>query len=291
MSQLDGSGTPEVMALPLKVYWQPGCSSCLKTKEFLLDNGVPFQSINVLEDEEGFNDLQALGVRLVPIVARGNVWANGAVFRDVSIVAGFDYKGHTILEPEKLKGKVLMILDAAGRYLEQIPEDRLDEILPGRPRSYRQLVYHVLDIPKVFLDRVEKNMPYTYEALKSILPTEMKTKKELQTYGEENRRRFSNWWERDGLATDFNQPGNVYYGEVSLHEVLERTGWHSGQHTRQIILMMREKLGLEPDGPLNDVDFIGLPIPKNVWDNERSFDEKSYSKTAETLESTKTGQN
>jgi hypothetical protein len=148
-----------------------------------------------------------------------------------------------------------------------------------------------MDIPKVFLDRVEKNMPYTYEALKSILPTEMKTKKDLQIYGKENRRRFSDWWERDGLATDFNQPGNVYYGKVSLHEVLERTGWHSGQHTRQIILMMREKLSLEPDGPLNDVDFIGLPIPKNVWDNERSFNEKSYSKTAETLESTKTGQN
>jgi len=25
---------------PLKVYWQPGCSSCLKTKEFLLANGI-----------------------------------------------------------------------------------------------------------------------------------------------------------------------------------------------------------------------------------------------------------
>ncbi|GIS91400.1 MAG: hypothetical protein CM1200mP20_14410 [Pseudomonadota bacterium] len=36
---------------PLKVYWQPGCSSCLMTKEFLLDNNVEFESINVLEDE------------------------------------------------------------------------------------------------------------------------------------------------------------------------------------------------------------------------------------------------
>ena len=36
----------------LKVYWQPGCSSCLKTKEFLLANGMEFESINVLEDEK-----------------------------------------------------------------------------------------------------------------------------------------------------------------------------------------------------------------------------------------------
>ena len=41
---------------PLKVYWQPGCSSCLKTKEFLLEHGVAFQSVNVLEDEAGFEE-------------------------------------------------------------------------------------------------------------------------------------------------------------------------------------------------------------------------------------------
>ena len=51
MSQLEGAGTPENLKFSLKVYWQPGCSSCLKTKEFLLDNGVPFESINVLEDK------------------------------------------------------------------------------------------------------------------------------------------------------------------------------------------------------------------------------------------------
>jgi len=168
MSQLEGAGTPENLALPLKVYWQPGCSSCLKTKEFLLDHGVPFQSVNVLEAEEGFRELEALGLRLVPIVARGTTWANGAVFGDVAKVAGFDYGGHKMLTPEQLKDKVLMILDAAGRYLSQIPDDKLDFVLPGRPRSYRQLVYHVFDIPKVFLDRVEYDAPYTYQALHSV---------------------------------------------------------------------------------------------------------------------------
>jgi glutaredoxin len=289
MSQLENAGTPENLALPLKVYWQPGCSSCLKTKEFLLDNGVPFQSVNVLENEEGFSELEALGVRLVPIVARGTVWANGAVFRDVAKVAGFEYGGHEMLTPEELKDKVLMILDAAQGYLRQIPEDTLDVVLPGRPRSYRQLVYHVFDIPKVFLDRVEHDAPYTYEALKSILPADMTSKEDLLDYGRGNRERLAAWWEREGTTTDFEQPGKVYYGDVNLHEVLERTAWHSGQHTRQIILMLREKLGIEPDDPLRDDDFVGLPMPKNVWDNERSFDDQSYSDTAETWESAKTG--
>ena len=267
--------------LPLKVYWQPGCSSCLKCKEFLLEHGVPFVSVNVVADPEGFKELEALGVRLVPIVARGTDWANGAVFRDVARVAGFDYAGHKMLSPEEMKDKVLQNLDAAHRYLTQIPEDVLDNLLPGRPRSYRQLVYHVFNIPDVFLDRVEHDKPYTYEALKSVLPASMKSKQDLLNYGKGVRDRFAAWWDRDGKTTDFKQPGRVYYGEVSLHEVLERTGWHSGQHTRQIILVMREKLGIEPNRPLTDADFAGLPLPKNVWDNERSFGEEAYAGAAE----------
>lgn len=288
MSQLEGAGTQDNLKQPLKVYWQPGCSSCLKTKEFLIDNGAEFQSVNVLEDEDGFKELQALGIRMVPIVARGPVWANGAVFRDIAKVAGFGYDEQKVLPPEEIKDKVLMILDAAQRYLVQIPDDKLDVVLPGRPRSYRQLVYHVFDIPKVFLDRVEHDAPYTYDALKSILPDDMKTRDDLLEYGRKNRERFAAWWDREGTTTDFEQPGKVYYGEVSLHEVLERTGWHSGQHVRQIILMLREKLNIEPDAPLDDAHFTGLPMPKNVWDNERSFDEQSYSDSAETRDTAKT---
>ena len=51
MSQLATADTPENREQPLKVYWQPGCSSCLKTKEFLLEHGIPFESVNVLDDE------------------------------------------------------------------------------------------------------------------------------------------------------------------------------------------------------------------------------------------------
>ena len=281
MSQTAPQTSPDNNEAPIKVYWQPGCSSCLKTKEFLLEHGIPFQSVNVLEDEQGFKELEALGVRLVPIVAKGSDWANGAVFRDVAKVAGFDYDGHKMLAPEELKDRALTILAGAHRFLTQIPEETLDTVLPGRPRSYRQLIYHVFNIPDVFLDRVEHDAPYTYEALKSVLPTEMKTKQDLLNYGAGVQDRLAAWWAREGAATDFSQPGKVYYGEVSLHEVLERTGWHSGQHSRQIMLMMREKLDIEPDQPLDDSVYEGLPMPKNIWDNERSFDEASYSEEAE----------
>ena len=144
---------PDTQTAPrLKVYWQPGCSSCLKTKEFLLENGIEFESINVLEDETGFRDLEALGLRLVPVVASGSDWANGAVFRDVARIAGFKWQPHDMLAPGEIVIRINTILTAAGRYLSQIPETQLDTMLPHRPRSYRQLSYHIFQIPQVFLD-------------------------------------------------------------------------------------------------------------------------------------------
>ncbi len=56
----------------LKVYWQPGCSSCVKVKELLEFLDVPYKSINILADQEGFEDLMRLGVRSVPVVRRGD---------------------------------------------------------------------------------------------------------------------------------------------------------------------------------------------------------------------------
>mgnify|MGYP003725151257 FL=1 len=101
---------------PLKVYWQPGCSSCLKTKEFLIANGIEFESINVLEDDSGFEELAELGLKLVPIVARGDDWANGAVFRDVARVAGFEWAGHDMLAPADMLSRINAILSAARRF-------------------------------------------------------------------------------------------------------------------------------------------------------------------------------
>ena len=65
-------------------------------------------------------------------------------------------------------------------------------------------------------------------------------------------------------------------GEVSFHEVLERTAWHSGQHCRQVELLLKEKLNIIPKIALNETLFAGLPMPSNIWDNERSFSESSY---------------
>ena len=119
------------------------------------------------------------------------------------------------------------ILGGARRFAAQIPEDTLDTLLPGRPRSYRQLAYHIFNIPDVFLDHVERGAPYTYEALLSILPDAMASKQDLLDYGERVQARLKAWWETAGRDTDFSRDGDVYYGDVSLHEVTIPAGSNS----------------------------------------------------------------
>ncbi len=215
----------------IKAYWQPGCTSCLRMKEFLTKHGVAFVSVNVLEDQDAFEELATLGIRSVPIVRRGKDWANGQVLRDVARVAGIAWGGAQVLPASELVARLIAIQTTAQRLFAQIPDDKLARMLPHRPRSYAQLA-------------------------------------KLLAYGRDVLERFRIWWDGPGRATDFSRKARVYYGDVTLHEYLERTTWHSGQHVRQLVMVLG-MLGIKPDRPPSKDIFAGLPMPDKVWDDER----------------------
>ena len=134
---------------PIKAYWQPGCTSCLRMKEFLTKHGVPFVSVNVLADKGAFDELAELGLRTVPIVRRGKDWANGQVLKDVARVAGIKWGGAKILPAPELVARLGTIQQAAQRFFAQIPDEALGRQLPNRPRSYAQLAYHIFNIAEI----------------------------------------------------------------------------------------------------------------------------------------------
>src|SRR5436190_18090285 len=136
----------------IKAYWQPGSTSCLRMKEFLTKHGVPFVSVNVLEDKDAFDELATLGIRSVPIVRRGSDWANGQVLREVARVAGIAWGGAQVLPVPELAGRLVSIQTAAQRLFAQISEEKIGRLLPHRPRSYAQLAYHIFNIADAFLE-------------------------------------------------------------------------------------------------------------------------------------------
>jgi glutaredoxin len=120
---------------PVKAYWQPGCTSCLRMKEFLIKHGVTFVSVNVLEDKDAFAELAALGIRSVPIVRRGQDWANGQVLHEVARVAGVAWARTEVLPVPELAVRLIGIENIAQRLFAQIPDYALSYMLPHRPRS------------------------------------------------------------------------------------------------------------------------------------------------------------
>ena len=252
----------------LKAYWQPGCTSCLRMKEFLTKHGVPFVSVNVLEDREAFAELAALGIRSVPIIRRGQDWANGQVLRDVARVAGIQWGGARILPPAELAGRIVIIQTAAQQLFAQVPDDKVGRLLPNRPRTYAQLAYHIFNIADAFLEHETGGLPLKEGAYDRVPSAGANGKAQVLEYGRDVLRRFEVWWKDAGQATDFSKPANVYYGQVTLHEFLERTAWHSGQHVRQLMMVL-ETLGIPPARHVGEETFAGLPMPEKVWDDER----------------------
>ena len=253
---------------PIKAYWQPGCTSCLRMKEFLAKHGVAFVSVNVLEDKAAFAELAELGIRSVPIVRRGADWANGQVLRDVARVAGIAWGGAQMLPVAELAARLVAIQATAQRLFAQLPEARMGEMLPNRPRSYAQLAYHIFNIADAFLEHEVQGLPLKEGAYGRVPPAGMTTRAQILDYGRDVLGRFQAWWEGVGRAADFTRKANVYYGDVTLHDYLERTTWHSGQHVRQMMMVLG-LLGISPDKPVGKETFDGLPMPDKVWDDEK----------------------
>ena len=248
----------------LRVYWRPGCSSCVKVKEFLTNLGVDYESINVSARPEAMEELQALGVRTVPVVSRGRDYVFAQELADVSAFVGraVDFQR---LPPEALMRKWRSVLSAAQRHVMQIPAARLAErATPGRDRSIRDLAYHVHQVPDSFLQAVEDGVQDLTSVYNAPPPAEVTRVEQIRDYGRSVSARLERWWRRNGDRAA-QAKVQTYYGEQPLHHVMERCTWHSAQHARQIMAVL-ERLGIAPDGPLTAGDYAGLPMPAGLWE-------------------------
>ena len=220
--------------------------------------------MNVLDDPQGMARLRALGARSVPVVARDGRYVFGQVIKDVVEFLGLDERTAPALSAPDLLDRYPAILAAGIRHVRQMPDERLADELPNRPRSWRVLMHHVFQIPTAFLDFEEGKAPFVYENLVAPPPDELATSAAIGAFGEAVLARFEQW-AAHARGGDFSRPATTYFGETTRHELLERTVWHSAQHVRQLASLL-ERAGLEPHRPLAPADLAGLPLTGRVWD-------------------------
>jgi glutaredoxin len=252
------------MAGAYTVYWQPGCTSCLKTKEFLRSQGIGFASVNVREDPRGMEALAALGVRSVPVVVRGADFVLGQDLDEVARFIGV-VVDRVRLSEAALAARLPLLLDASARFTRLIPDAALATALPGRKRTYLDLAYHVPQIVVALLDAAAGGC-LTYEHFNRKPPDWLRGTAAAAEVAERVARSFGQWW----AANAGSLPATVdtYYGSQSFHAALERTAWHVAQHVRQLERVL-DLLGvalLEPS-PVPEL-IAGLPLPHDVWDAE-----------------------
>lgn len=250
----------------VRVFWQPGCTSCLRTKEFLTRAGVDYESINVHGNEAAMAELARLGARSVPVVARGEKFVFAQAIGDVIGFLDLKVKPQAMLSPEELMRKLDLILAAAARYVRQIPEAELDKPFRNRNRPIRALAYHVFRIVEGFLESMQDGGELTYERIMRDTPPAHASGEDVARYGELVLARAKAWWANNPDKSCARTIA-TYFGEHPLHVVLERTVWHPAQHTRQLMLIL-ESLGIAPDRPLAPDDLAGLPLPEKAWDED-----------------------
>ncbi len=250
----------------IRVFWQPGCTSCLRTKEFLSGHGVDYESINVHGNPAGMEALRRLGARSVPIVARGDRFVFAQSLADVVRFLDLKVALHEPLSPEALVAKMELVLTAAARYVRQIPPASLEQPFRNRARPIRVLCHHVFRIPEAFVEAVTGGTELTYELIMKEPAETIRTGADLAAYGASVLGRVRDWWARCPDRS-CRVEMDTYFGRRPMHEVLERTAWHSAQHARQLMLIL-DTLQIEPDGRLTAADLAGLPLPKKPWDDD-----------------------
>ena len=206
-------------------------------------------------------------MRNVPVVARGDQFVFGQNLEDVAEFVGLQGgTGHTPLPPEQLIGKWLNVLRAAQRYLRQMPDARLNElVIDNRPRSIRLMGHHVFRIGEAYLETAVDGVEYATQ-LANVPPKDgtFTTGEEIARYGDTVIARLEKWW-KELPDKSCQQKVITFFGMQPLHLLYERSTWHSAQHTRQLAAVL-ERFNITPDKPLTKEDLAGLPLPERLWE-------------------------
>jgi glutaredoxin len=249
-------------AATLRLYWQPGCSSCVKLKEFLTASGVDFISVNILEKKGSMDELLRRGIRSVPVLLQGDRMTYGQSLNDVAAFVG-KKRGTERLPPRVLFEKWLQFLTSARELITSIPEDKLEyRPIPERPRTTRELAYHIFQIPESVLESVENGLKDTRD-ISNAKYDHIQTGEQLRAYADGILKRMKDWQASVDEAW-FTSTVETYYGEQPAMQVLERGTWHSGQHTRQLDLVVSKLTGGSAVVPPDT--YTGLPMPVGIWE-------------------------
>ncbi|MBI4525603.1 MAG: DinB family protein [Deltaproteobacteria bacterium] len=156
------------------------------------------------------------------------------------------------------------ILAAVVRAARQVPPEQLMWHTPDRNRPLKLFCYHILADPKHVLDAISTQK---YDGAFKLTYAEeserYRTMEEIAAFGNEIRARVSDASTK--LSPEIlGRTINGYAGIITGHELLHQVLSHTAHHLRQLYEMLR-MIGIQPIEPLEEEDFQGISMPKDLW--------------------------
>lgn len=165
------------------------------------------------------------------------------------------------LAPGELFEKLDMVLSAAARYTRQMPMDRLKMFFRNRERTIADTCYHTFRVSLMGVDSLE-GRGFTNAGLTELAPADWGFN-QIADWGLGVRDHIRSW-RKDNPQADLKNLVETYYGTRTLHDIMDRTTYHSAQHMRQLMLML-EEFGVTVDQPVTMEDLKGVPVPEAAW--------------------------
>jgi len=275
------------------VYWIPGCGNCTRLKGYLTDRGVDYVAIDVQADPDVFDEMERAGMRSFPSVRVAERWSTGIDLDKVDQLLGLtkDPAGR-ILPADELAERAAALLEAAARYAMQIPAEHHDDPTPtmdgfkkaisymrdGTPRiphhSYKSLVHHIVGHGVKFLrfalasdgvhevgfsfagyvgDDLAFGEPEPGTPMYRVVDQMRLTARDIRA------------WVTVGGPSDLSITAPTSYGPQTHHQLMQTMVCGLAQHDRQLMEVLAQRLGIAPDGPVDDELFDGLLLPTSVW--------------------------
>ena len=251
------------IAEKIRVFWMPGCTSCVKVKEFLSSQEVPYEPVNVLTDPNAAEELRKLGASSVPVVARGDKFVFAQSLDDVASFLGLKVVFNR-LPPVVLMDRWFYFLEVAQALIADIPPDKLDfRPMKDRDRSVKALAFHIFQVPEAFLENVQNGLLDLNIVFDAKAPADVRTTADIIRHGAAMTGRLRDWWNKVEDKT-VSWSVDTFYGKQSLHSFMERSTWHTAQHVRQLMVVL-ETVKASVKRPIAKAAYVGLPMPQAVW--------------------------
>jgi glutaredoxin len=244
----------------ISVYWKPGCSSCLKTKEYVEELGLEFESVNVLEDEAGFQEVLNSGLRSIPAVRLKDRYVYSQNLNDVANLLGVARRT-PVLTPAQFLDRWDAILEKVSLLAEKFSEEELaKDVIPNRKRTVKELFVHIGQIAHAFVEQLENGL-IEIKPVHAYVDPSIVTKADVLAHLAARHAAWKAWRRRgeDKIPAELE----TYYGKQPSIQVVERGTWHCTQHARQLDIISVGRLGAEFEIPPALYD--GLPLPKRIW--------------------------